>query len=87
MARLRRGQREKPLHSCEHLSPVSQETDSALTGVYDLLLLHNMVGRNIKRQTDCQKEDVDEHRRGYNQKHTHLYDEESAVNDDECFMK
>lgn len=44
-------EREKPLHSCVHLSPISEEADSALAGVYDLLLLHGIVGgdREIDR--------------------------------------
>lgn len=37
-------EREKPPHSCVHLSPVSEEADSALAGVNDFLLLRSIVG-------------------------------------------
>lgn len=39
MNKVRDREKEKALHTCGHLSPVSKETDPPLTGVYAFLLL------------------------------------------------
>lgn len=39
-------EREKPLHSCGHLSPISKKADSALAVGYVFLLLQCIVGRD-----------------------------------------